>query len=54
LTDEFAADAAKRTQWKAFLGKNRLEAPTLAEVIDEVRQFLAEPLTLARQDQETP
>jgi predicted nucleotidyltransferase component of viral defense system len=29
LSDEFARDAAKRTQWKAFLGKNRLEAPTL-------------------------
>ncbi len=53
LSDEFAADAAKRAQWKAFLGKNRLDAPTLTNVIDEVRQFLAEPLKLARQHQET-
>jgi Nucleotidyl transferase AbiEii toxin, Type IV TA system len=44
LTDAFAQDAAKRAQWKAFLNKNRLEAPTLDEVIAEVRGFLAEPL----------
>lgn len=49
LSDEFARDAVKRTQWQAFLGKNRLDAPTLEEVIDEVRRFLAEPLALARQ-----
>lgn len=49
LSDEFARDAAKRAQWKAFLGKNRLDAPTLGEVIEEVRRFVAEPLVLARQ-----
>lgn len=49
LSDEFARDAAKRAQWKAFLGKNRLEAPTLDEVVEEVRRFVAEPLALARQ-----
>lgn len=49
LTDEFAHDAAKQTQWKAFLGKNRLEAPSLDEVIAEVREFVAGPLKLARQ-----
>jgi hypothetical protein len=49
LSDEFARDAAKRAQWKAFLGKNRLDAPTLEEVIEEVRRFVAEPLELARQ-----
>lgn len=48
LSDEFAIDAAKRAQWKAFLGKNRLDAPTLGEVIEEVRRFVAEPLALAR------
>lgn len=48
LSDEFAHDAAKRAQWKAFLGKNRLDAPTLGEVIEEVRRFVAEPLALAR------
>lgn len=49
LSDEFAHDAAKRAQWKAFLGKNRLDAPTLDEVIGEVRHFVTEPLKLARQ-----
>lgn len=48
LSDEFARDAAKRAQWKAFLGKNRLDAPTLGEVIEEVRRFVAEPMALAR------
>ncbi|MEK6663367.1 MAG: nucleotidyl transferase AbiEii/AbiGii toxin family protein [Pseudomonadota bacterium] len=49
LSDEFAHDAAKRAQWKAFLGKNRLDAPTLEEVIGELRHFVTEPLKLARQ-----
>ena len=48
LSDEFAQDAAKRAQWKAFLGKNRLDAPALDEVIAEVCRFIAEPLRLAR------
>jgi hypothetical protein len=48
LSDAFARDAAKRTQWKAFVGKNRLDAPTLDEVIEDVRRFVAEPLKLAR------
>ncbi len=49
LSDEFARDAAKRAQWKAFLGKSRLDAPTLDAVIEEVRRFVTEPLKLARQ-----
>ncbi len=48
LSDEFARDAAKRAQWQAFLGKNRLDAPTLGEVIAEIERFVAEPLALAR------
>jgi hypothetical protein len=47
LSDEFAKDTEKAGQWKAFLGKNRLDAPSLAEVVAEVRTFLAEPLRLA-------
>jgi hypothetical protein len=49
LSDEFAHDTTKQTQWKAFLGKNRLDAPTLNEVIVEVRSFVKEPLKLAMQ-----
>ena len=49
LSEEFARDAAKLVQWKAFLSKNRLDAPTLDEVVEEVRRFVEEPMTLARQ-----
>ncbi len=48
LSEEFARDAAKLNQWKAFLRKNRLDAPALEEVVAEVRDFLAEPMRLAR------
>ena len=49
LSDEFAQDAMKRTQWKAFLNKNRLDAPALDAVVTQVRRFVEEPLRLARQ-----
>ena len=49
LSDEFAQDAMKRTQWKAFLNKNRLDAPALDAVVTEVRRFVEEPLRQARQ-----
>jgi predicted nucleotidyltransferase component of viral defense system len=48
LSEEFAYDQGKRTQWSAFLNRNRLEAPPLNEIISEIRQALAEPLELAR------
>lgn len=47
LSDEFAKDPSKRVQWKAFLGRNRLDAPTLDTVVIEVREFVGEPLGLA-------
>ena len=50
LSDEFAADTAKRAQWQGFLNRNRLAAPILDQVVAEVRAFLAEPLRLARQE----
>lgn len=37
LSDAFASDAAKRTQWNAFLKKNRLDALALAEVVAGLR-----------------
>lgn len=49
LSKEFARDAAKLNQWQAFLRKNRLDAPALEAVVAEVRDFLAEPLRLARE-----
>ncbi len=54
LSDEFAHDVTKRAQWKAFLGKNRLDAPALEEVVEEVRRFVAEPLKLALKKQALP
>lgn len=48
LSDEFARDIAKQTQWNAFLSRNRLEAAPLEEIIVEVRNFVAEPLRLAQ------
>ena len=48
LTDAFANDAAKTSQWTAFLRKlrPRMEPPTLADVISELRAF-ATPLLYA-------
>lgn len=48
LTDQFAGDAAKQRQWQAFLRKNRLDAPDLANVIKELRTALVQPLDMAR------
>ena len=50
LSDEFARDAGKRTQWQAFLSKNRLDAPTLDEVIEEIRCFVWGPMKLAQKN----
>ena len=38
LTDVFALDAAKQTQWVAFQRKNQLEALDLAVVVALLRQ----------------
>lgn len=51
LTAEFGLDAAKRRQWAAFLGRNRLEAPALDATIDELVRFLRQPLQAARASQ---
>lgn len=48
LTDAFASDSGKRRQWQAFLRKNRLEAPELADVIRDIRVALEQPLAIAR------
>ena len=48
LSGAFAQDATKRAQWKAFLGKNRLEAPPLDVVIEEIWRLIEQPLARAR------
>ena len=42
LSDEFAEDTLKTTQWNAFLNRHGLddEAPELAAVVGDLRQFL--------------
>lgn len=40
LSDGFARDAAKQRQWRAFLAKNKLAAPTLEEVVASLRDAL--------------
>ena len=40
LTDAFAQDAQKRMQWQGFLKKNRLEAPSLSDVIAALATFM--------------
>jgi len=42
LTDEFAKDSTKQTQWAAFLRRNRLSGPSqqFADVVVMLRQFI--------------
>jgi predicted nucleotidyltransferase component of viral defense system len=49
LTAAFAEDAEKQTQWRAFLGRTRLDdAPNdLSELIDSLREFLWPPTAAA-------
>lgn len=52
LTEAFARDPAKQRQWQAFLGRNRLHAPALEQVVADVRDLVALPLTLARKGED--
>ena len=38
LSDAFAADASKRTQWRAFVGRNKLETAGLEVVVRALRE----------------
>jgi len=40
FTPEFYEDAVKRTQWEAFLGKNKLPGKSLADTIAALTSFL--------------
>jgi hypothetical protein len=50
LTDDFARDAQKQTQWRAFLGKNMLEALELEVLTAALRDFLRPPIAAANAD----
>jgi len=47
LTDAFAEDSQKQTQWRAFLARNALDPVPLAEVLDLLRGFLMPALQAA-------
>jgi len=47
LTDAFAGDEVKQTQWMAFLRRSRLPEENLASVVDKISTFLEEPLVSA-------
>jgi hypothetical protein len=48
--DELLADNRKRTEWRAFLSKNKLTAPDLVEVVALLRAFLLPAIEGARGD----
>jgi predicted nucleotidyltransferase component of viral defense system len=50
LSDAFAADPSRQSQWGAFLSRSRLEAPNLANVVAELRENLIPVLRRARSD----
>ncbi len=50
LSDEFASDRIKQTQWRAFIAKNRLKALDLREVVPLLRNYLVSILKPASGD----
>ncbi len=44
LSDEFASDRIKQTQWRAFIAKNRLNAPELGEIVTLLRNYFVSTL----------
>lgn len=40
LTQPFAQDRQKQAQWRAFLNKNRLDAPSLDKIVSALADFL--------------
>lgn len=53
LSTAFAQDQQKQEQWNAFLSRNRLAAPALWDVVEELAAFLLAPLAAARAGQRT-
>ena len=47
LLDSFARESTSQAQWKAFLARNRINAPPLERVVAEIRGFVLAPLRLA-------
>jgi hypothetical protein len=47
LTAQFSEDAAKRRQWQAFLGKNRIAASDLSDTVELLAALLWPPTQVA-------
>lgn len=54
LSDAFAQDRQKQTQWQAFLKKNALADISLAELVTDLRKFLSPPLDALHRDSAFP
>lgn len=54
LTDDFARDTQKQTQWQAFLGKNGIEALDLEALVVVLRDFLLPAIAAANADTQFP
>ena len=54
LTDSFAQDRQKQTQWQAFVRKNRLEALNLNDVVKSLRDFLLPVIAAESADTDYP
>lgn len=54
LTQEFAADAQKQTQWRAFLRRNDLDGIDFAEVVKDLAEFLLPVKEAANSDAPFP
>lgn len=48
LSEDFAADATKQGQWRAFLNKNQLEGPPFPEVVSEIRSRIVVSLGIGK------
>ncbi|MCG3147240.1 MAG: hypothetical protein PCFJNLEI_00678 [Verrucomicrobiae bacterium] len=48
LSDGFATDAGKQTQWRAFVKRSRLKDPDFTVVVRALRDFLMPPTMAAR------
>ena len=48
LTSAFAGDVAKQTQWRAFVRKSKLSAPSLSDVMDAAVTLAAPAFEVAR------
>jgi hypothetical protein len=48
LSDAFSEDAGHQTRWRAFLDRNRLQGPILADLVREIRDGLEPAFEEAR------